>query len=770
MLYLNPPYWIINGISLFPDHADPLQYYFLPLMPHLTTRNESGVNVPQIQLTKYRGHSDNGGFLNCDVDLGITQELLDDTAAELKRQAKLDATPRLAAVPVIDGTVKMMLLGAQSTTPSDSSPKPTTSQPAEPPRFVVKIQGTGKPSLFGDENATFSVQLDQDGTTIVEKALQGELSPVGIVYSLDFLALRPAYSVRVNIDWNRVQKHLDESFSVDVLFFSSDVDKVVDQLIENRTIVIEADTFVPEGDDTKDIMARRDQALAEVRDMIKSTFFESSIQPPKPGEPDGWDKAATFANEISRIAVSGGASAFGGLSYKKVDITRIDHKTLNATFQERTTVRKTIWPQGHLGGLFGAVKGGLPLDRFIIPVDLDNPYFQRRQIEAISQADFEGDGLQSIDVTLNYGGQPRTVLLEPGAGKDRQSVDWTSILDNGTMVRPIEYSYRVTFKNVDRSQRPVTLDTTALPNKLLTVEDKLEIVPRDLLYSIANIPINTTAVAFPWDRYPQVDVECRYIDEASQVNQDQTFRLTQAAQNSTFRLFMRDPSRRQFEYRITYYGADGKDLPLPWTVSDDEQVIVRDPFPKVRQLVVVPQLSWSSVDRVFVDLSYQDGPNAEDEIVQSFEFNSKDNGSKTFSVNPKDPSQKLVSYEVTLLLINGTTVKVPRSYTADRRLIVRADMRGHRIISIAPAAGSFAKTHVSSLIMDIRYVDGSDGLSFSDNFTFKSPEDNAIFEFDYVDETKNHYEYKVTTNYDNGLSRDGDWMTDATDTLLVPVA
>jgi hypothetical protein len=771
MLYLNPPFWVINGISLFPDHADRAQYYFLPLMPHLTTRQDAGVDVPQIQLIKYTGHS-TGGFLNCDVDLGVPQDLLDDTAGELQHQAKLDVKPRLAPVPVVDGTVRMLLLGAQSALPSDPSAKPPAAPPSgDPPRFVIKMQSAAKPSLYGDENATFSVQLDQDGTTIVEKALQGELSPIGVVYSLDFFALRPAFSVRATVDWNRVQTHLDEHFGVNVVFVSADVDKQIDKLIEDQVIVITADNFVaPESDETKDIQAQFEQAKAEVRDMVKSTFFESSIMPPKPGEPDDVDKGARAANEISRLAVTGGLSSLGGLSYKKVDLTRIDKKALSFTFQERTTVRKTIWPQGHLGGLFRLTKTALPLDRFIIPIDLDNDYFKRRQVEVISRADFDNDSIQSIDVTLRYGGQPQTALLEAGADKDRQTVGWQSVLDNnGAMTRPVDYSYRVTFKNVDRSQRPVTLDTKDLPGALSTVEDKLEIVPRDLLYAMADVPISAT-VSFPWDRYPQVDVECRYVDEEHKIHQDAIFRLTQAAPSGTFRMFMHDLSRREFDYRITYHGADGKDLPLPWTTAGDEQVSVCDPFPTRRQLVVVPQVDWAAVDHIFVDLSYQNGPSADDEIDQSFEFTAADSASKTFSFNPKDPTRKFVGYQVTLLLKGSVTVKVPPSFTAEKRLIVRADMRGRRLIDIVSAQVPFTAAHVLSLAVDMRYVDAANGLSFSDRFTFKSPTDHATFEFDYVDEKKNRYEYKVSTSYDNGLSHEGDWTSEGADTLQVPVA
>ena len=39
--------------------------------------------------------------------------------------------------------------------------------------------------------AAFSVRLDQEGVTILEHALQGEMSPIGVVYSLQYVGLRP---------------------------------------------------------------------------------------------------------------------------------------------------------------------------------------------------------------------------------------------------------------------------------------------------------------------------------------------------------------------------------------------------------------------------------------------------------------------------------------------------------------------------------------------------------------------------------------------------
>ena len=36
MIYLNPPFPSINGVSLMPDHQDPTWFYYLPLAPKLS--------------------------------------------------------------------------------------------------------------------------------------------------------------------------------------------------------------------------------------------------------------------------------------------------------------------------------------------------------------------------------------------------------------------------------------------------------------------------------------------------------------------------------------------------------------------------------------------------------------------------------------------------------------------------------------------------------------------------------------------------------------
>ena len=748
MLYLNPPYYIINGVSVFGDHEDPLQFYYLPLGPKLVEIDDPAIGrkVPQIQLVRYRGTAGTGGFLSFDVDLGIDEDTLDEVRSKVKREKGLSQEPRLAPVPLVDGTIKLMLLGKQS---GDSGAP-----------FVVKIDHHAKPALYGNNQAAFSVALDAAGVTTIEKALQGELTPIGVIYSLEYQALRPAYSVRLHIDWDRVQKHLDESFGAESIAFSSTINTVVDELIENQAIVFEADTFVPEGEDEKAVITRRDQALDEVREMITDTFFKPSIEPERKEE-DGWDKAFKQAERASLLAASGGWNGLARFSYKKVDLTRIDRKTLDVGFSERTTVRRSIYPQRHLSGLFRVLRdGGFELSRFVVDANLDDPWFQRRKVQVISRANFEEDGLASINVHLGYDSTPQNVLLESSAA--RSEVSWASVIENGAMRRALAASYRVTFKGVDGSERPVTLESPPLAFD----GDSLEINPREL-YSI--IPVSIMALSgFPWDRYSHVEVRTRYADPDHGIDIKDTFLLDREHAQQTWKLFARGP-RRPFQYQLIYRAADFRDIEMPWVETKEERISVRDPFPNKRTLQVFPNLDWTKVEQALVVVTYDDPSNGifKDDLLV---FGGTNTAAKTFSVGLADNRERRVAYEVTFLFKDGSLTRIPRSLTTSPLIVVNEKIRGHNIIVLRPAPGSFAERKLLKMEVEIAYRDSGAGLSYEGAFTFQSENDRAeTFEYDYVDPERSGYEYRITYVYTNGVFRTTDLLESGADELILPL-
>lgn len=769
MLYLAPPFHIINQVTVFRDHADPLQWYYLPGPPRLTQIRDTatGVLVPQLQVIEFRGSAGTGGFLNFDVNLGIDQAALDEIRDEIKRLENLRNPPRLAPVPLVDGTVKMMLFDQQtSDAPSGPSagpspgPSPSPTEPAATgPKFVLKLSHNAKPSLYSDNQAAFSCRLTEDGVKVLRKALQGEMSPIGIVYSLDYLALRPAYSVRLNIDWDRVQSQFEETFGTDSIFYQSQITEAIDKLIDNRTIVLEVDTFVPEGEDSE-LMARRDQAVDEVRDMLTNEFFEPSLNPVQPEE-DTWDKIEHLAKTSSALAVTGGWGALVGFSYRKIDRQRIDRKRLDFNIRERTTVKKTVYPQGHLSGLFKVLREpGVDLNRFILQVDLDDPWFTKRKLHVISRADCEADQIASIHVHLDYGGQTKSAVLD--ATVKTADIEWNSLLDGGAMRQDVSVRYTVNFKDQDGTERPVTLQSTATTEN----GEYVEINPREL-YSIVPIPIQ--ALNFPWDRYSHVEVQLQYTDPEHGIRLADSYILKQEDTTETiWRMFVLNPALTRFRYKLIYRAVDHRDVEMPWVETDDERLTIRDPFPQKRTLEIVPVFDWTKVDRAFVDVSYEDPAH---DVVQeaSYEFNSAATATQNFLVALKDPDRRLVGYRITVIHKDGTVADIPQSFTLQRRITIREDMRGHKIVAFRPEPGDFAGLKLRDVVVKAKYEDTEHGLKFEDEFTLKSGKDQAHFEYDFAVGSPTSYRYQIIRRYTNGLSKTIDWKLSDEDEVVLPL-
>lgn len=755
MLLLDSRTREIDGITVFPDHADPEQWYYMPLSPHLTTARDrvAGVDVPQFLLLGFRGDAGNGGFLNFDVNVGASQSQIDRLAQEIANSENLRNAPRLAPVPLEDGSVRLMMLGKASGAIATTGTQD----------FVLKIDHNAKPALYGANQASFSVRLDQDGFTLMRSCLDGEILPVAVIYSLDFLGLRPAYNIRLKVDWDRVQKHMDESFSVGFVFGSTEIGKAVDELVDSRAIVLESDTFFAESEETKGIIDRRDAALAQVRAMITEAFFNVSLPPWTPEKKPDWERAL---DAVGRFAGQQAAHAAGGpamglmpsFSYKRMDYTRMDKKSLNVNFSERVAIKKSIHPQGHLAALTKVLRdGGLPMDRFVKQVSLDNDWFQKRRVKAVVRADMAADDIASINLRARYAGKPKNALLTPAAPE--ASFEWLSELRNGSIIREVEVDYEVTFKSVDTAERPAVLKSTPRTIDI----DNLEIMPREL-YALTTVPV--LAENFPWDRYSSVEVHLRYIDEANGIAQRDVIRLTAEATSANWKMFVLDPDRTGFEVRKVFRARDNRDVEHAWAPWDDTQVVIRNPFPTRRVVQVVPSVNWSEVAEAFVDFRYEDTAN--NVLVEESLSFSEGAASKAFAVDLRDPSRKSVFYRVGLHYKDGRFVEQPESMTNANRIALRADAKGRRIVTVRPPA-DFDRRKLRRCTMRLRFEDFAAGLSFEDEFVFENGTSVAEFEYDYVDPARMRYEYKASFLFESGLSKTGNWTATATTDLAAKI-
>jgi hypothetical protein len=755
MLFLKPPYHMIEGVALFGDHErdpeheeerGPAVFHYAPGMPRISTVFDPAVNqeIPQIQLLKFRGEAGTGGFLNFAVDLAIDEARLDEVKRKLKAMFGLRDDPILSPMLFEDGLVKLMMLGAA--TPDPGAP-PADDQ--APQRFVVDMDHHSRPALYGKNNAIFSVELDQDGVQLVEASFETEITGIGIIYSLDFLALRPAFQVKVTADWDRVQTHFEESFSVGVLFSSIEIGEVVDKLVEDRVINIEVDSFLPEGEEDAGWIGHREEALNDFKDMVTRSFFEPSVDPLKPEESDWADEVQT-ASQVGLLLATGGWAGAASFSYKKFDMTRIDRKSINLTMNERVTVRRSIYPQAHLSGLFRLLRdadGAIDKSRFIREVTLDDDWFRRREVTAHALVSFDADQVEALNVSLDYGGRVETVRLTKETPKDTRR--WNSIVDAGIMRRGVDYDYSVSFRGVDASERPALIQSP----RRTTVRDAFEVAPQnEKLYFIDDIQIGTAG--FPWDRYPSVEVQLRYADEANGIDLDDSFQLTQAAPEVTWKRFRMNEALDGYQIRRVFHAADNRDRVIEWTDLDQERFTIGNPLPRSRTVQVVPAVAWQLVSMVFVEMSYEDRANGVFQSQTLFFMNTdQDRGPKTFAVDLVDETRRFVRYSAKILLIDNRQISIPPSDTQESVIFIRPDMVGHRVIEVLSPQEDFAAKGVARFDAELAYDDPGNGLSFADKFSFDAPGQSRVFEFDYADSARSAYRLITTEILRNGMSR-----------------
>ena len=764
MLYLNPPYYLIDGVTLMPDHEDPQQFYFMPMSPHLSIMNEGELKIPKIQVIKFTGRPTpaseivSGSFLDFDCNLGIEPERLAAIAEQLRGEASLSEAPRLAPIPLINGTVRMMLFGKES--PKESSGIPGRHDEEDElagPNFLQKIMQTTSPSLYGDNQAAFSARLDQEGATILDQAIRNEMLPIGVIYSLEYVGLRPAYKVHVEADWERVQKHLEVTESVNVpMIASSTIENVVDELVEEQIIKIQGDLLIADDDDPGGATGRYESAMAQVRELVMENFFTPSLEPIERQTGDSIDD---FGRVLRTIGTHGMTSFW---ERKEVNISRIDRKKINIDMSERTSVIRQIYPQGHLPGIIRAIESqGLELSRFVSEISLEDPFFQRRTVRVIPRADFATDQIASINVTLDYDGTVKNVVLDPSIGE--QSVEWESSLTGGRMLAPVTVSYEVLFSSAAMG-RPRSI--TSPP---LTVEgDVIQIAPREGTgYELRWISF--TVIDFPWDLYPTIEVQCRYQDDSNGIHISNIYGLTQQQNGGAWPVFAMDPTRRTVMYRLILHGADNRDWDSGELTSEDDQIRITDPFGTRRAVeIVVPAAMFATqIDRAFVDVRYNDDANNVHKR-ESFELSAADSATKRFSVELVDPSARIVTYSVSLLRTDGIVIQIPESTTEQDRIIVSAQMRGHRTVSVSTDGVDLVANGIREATVETLYDRPTLGLRFADTVTLTPQKPRSTVEYDFVDGDP-ALTYRVIHTLDNGLTRETPWITTSSDAIVARV-
>ncbi len=359
---------------------------------------------------------------------------------------------------------------------------------------------------------------------------------------------------------------------------------------------------------------------------------------------------------------------------------------------------------------------------------------------------------------MTYNQIVKSVTLTAAA--PQASADWTSLLVNGKMAMPVTYTYTVNFKDVDTTQRPGQLTSSAL-----SASGNIDIEPRGEVYDVTIIPVRTFGL--PWDRYPSVEVECRYADAANAILQQPSAILTSQNTEVDWALFMRDLSRRTFSYRLTFALAAGGTRTTEWINTSDTSIDIADPYPTKIGLTILAALDWSVFAQALVFVAY---PSKEKPAIQqTYTLTPVAPSAPTFVVDRQDAAETFIYYEARLIKKSGQVWTVPGSVISEAYLILQDGMKGHQVVVVRPENIDFGSKHVLEIDVQVRYVDPGNGINATQSFVLKSSSDGQTFAYDYLNPSISA-QYRADIQLDNGQTKSIDWTAATANAVTIALS
>ena len=224
------------------------------------------------------GEALGGGFLTMTVDLGVSDSRLRRIRDQLKRRVGQEVD--LAPIPIEDGSVRIATLGtAVGGAPALEGGDEDEVASDTGARFVEKILGSAKPSMYGDNRCVFTIELDAEGAQLMAASLRNPgATQIAVIYSLDFKGLLPAYEVKITIDFAQSYNHLRSRFTANTLWFKTDIDSEVERLTKEGHIKIEEVDYLGGGDAAA--LAERATRLQNLaKELAQWSFFSPGLTP-----------------------------------------------------------------------------------------------------------------------------------------------------------------------------------------------------------------------------------------------------------------------------------------------------------------------------------------------------------------------------------------------------------------------------------------------------------------------------------------------------------
>lgn len=728
----------IDGVTVFSDHADPDQFWYLPGPVQLSRRQPD--NRAAFTFIKYGnvdGNSIKGrGFLMVEVNLKLDANIERKIMSRISSMAK--GRPKLTAVPFDDGTVECIALDLQGG-------GGTVAEVAADGSFraVENILGGAVPSLHGDNSAAFSLSLTSEGATILEDVFKKKGTPVGAVYHLKYTGLTPALEVEIKANLKRIYDHFSAGLEAQVYFVKAGIDAGFEKLVEDKVIEIKVINYST----AEDRSAKEDWALSFFKENLLNEWFRPTLTP---GQLAGGIAQAENLNDVRARAQAMRPQAPAAPPAPVQSASTGAGSTPSATTPATTT--RTPRPDANTG---------VPETTSVVP----NPPVTTGNTAALSET-----------VTA----MPPAVPTPPPA-PDVPATKLPNAANNAPDTALVSFKLKL-IKQIEEKTLTFKFTRAEAVQKTYSPQGFFGLFAEDLKKEGHFFQVDGDDAFF---REFRVSIETPFEKEkiglASahvQLNYGKTndidkkhkdFIIDKDSQQKLDWLVKTIPGVNYYSYSVQYHfipdsewKSEKTSYSFPEKITEDRTLLIH-PFDNLFFLDVtisVSNVDWSQVAEVSVKLIYEakNGWIQEDTLF----FSSVKSENQQWKIRTEDISNKSYSYSVSYRMINGNTYNIEVPKTSITQIAVVNPLKAISIEFIPLFTPNVFKT----IFIDINYSDEENNLSIKERLKLDGNNTDPVKQILHViDETKGEFTYQTTfVGIDNSLKRNEPIKT--TETLI----
>lgn len=750
MLLFSSRTFTVDGVTVFPDHADPNQFWYLPAPVGL--ESEANSTEPQFLLIMYEpdvaAQGVQGvGFLNVTMALKVSDQTQSKIVGEIRTNFPEASNPLLAPVPFDEGTVQIVALNLQGSGGTVASGAPSA---------VENILGASNPELFGNNDALFALTLSEMGATILEQAFQDGMTPVGGIYNMKFTGVLPALDVKISCDMKRAY----QSFSVDltgsVYWVSAGIDATFEKLRQDGVIKVQ---IVSLSNDAS-VQQQEQWALNLFKDQILAQWFSPSLSPTTAAAADASSVSVGSAGRSTGMGSSssssrssntmGGSSSstmtMGGSSSSTGGMSSVSSHTSSMGGASSSSAASTMGstqsssssslapPPQKSGGSGGGGGGGGGVGKVANQI---------AQAAGTAAAASQAASPFGVSLRLKYVNQDELKTVE---------IEFNAMSAVQRTYSPQGY-FGLLLQGIDQSKHFLKVaGNDPFFNKFLVTINP----PRDF----AGIGLASAHVALDYGD-PATTSNPKHTDfvfDETHASQ-QTWDVYEGFIQSTSYTYTSD---YEFDAESGWLGEQTK-YTLP-AVKTENRLLTLDPndFLGFLQLsITTGRINSDLVDRIEVPIQYtaKSGWQASQTfVVRPFA------AAQLWKLRLADKDDRTYTYSTNCYLKDGTLISAPSVTSTASAIVVSDPFVGGIGLTFQPA---FDTATYKLAIVELSYQDTAHSYSFKKTIQMPAGSQPVQVEVPFIDQTQNTYQYRITLLSNTNQQTQGSYISSQDPLVLV---